>query len=285
MKRKIRALIVYILTCTLGRWLVYVNPKKATELIEKGITNLRDTSRLNWKEKLMRRAILRKAKKKGDVKSLEKFHRNYWINHGHDFFSSTENRMKNDYLPKYKATFDILEKELLKDPKKYTAIVEIGTGDGSILNFLSEKFPQINRMVGIDLSEIQIAKNKIKYIENTRLEFVAADGFEWVEENGLTNMVFVTFRGVLEYFTEQRLQDFFHKLNSIGKTTFFAVEPNGLDHDFSINPNSQIYGNECAFSHNYVKLFQNAGFSIWHQSQKIEGEHPDITSIIGAKNF
>ena len=140
-------------------------------------------------------------------------------------------------------------------------------------------------MVGIDLSEVQIENNKVNYKENPKLEFVAADGFDWVHKHGHENMVFVTFRGVLEYFTEQRLQEFFDKLNGLGKIIFFAIEPNGLDHDFRTNPNSQIYGPECAFSHNYPKLFQNAGFKIWHLSNKIEGEHHDITCIIGAKNF
>ena len=71
----------------------------------------------------------------------------------------------------------------------------------------------------------------------------------------------------------------------MGKIIFFALEPNGIDLDFRVIPNSQIYGPEYEFSHDYPRLFKNAGFNIWHQSKKIEGEHPDITSIIGAKKI
>ena len=86
MKGKIRAIIVKILTLTIGNLLVFVQPQKAAELSEKGMTNLRDTSRLTWKVKLIRRSILNKAKKKGDVDSLAKFYHHYWANQGHDFF-------------------------------------------------------------------------------------------------------------------------------------------------------------------------------------------------------
>ncbi|WP_099572627.1 class I SAM-dependent methyltransferase [Maribacter sp. 4U21] len=174
---------------------------------------------------------------------------------------------------------------MLKESNQFNTLVEIGTGDGSVLHFLSSKIPEMIRMVGIDLSEIQITADISKYKENPKLEFVVADGFQWVEQNGKSNMIFVTFRGVLEYFTQQRLQGFFKKLDSLGNILFFAVEPNTLSHNFNSNPNSEIYGNESAFSHNCAKLFEDAGFSVWHLSKRIESEHPDVTCIIGAKNF
>ena len=43
------------------------------------------------------------------------------------------------------------------------------------------------------------------------------DGFDWIEENGYSNTIIVTSRGVLEYFTQDRLTHFFDKLNNIGQ--------------------------------------------------------------------
>ncbi|HDZ07392.1 hypothetical protein LCGC14_0118870 [marine sediment metagenome] len=83
-------------------------------------------------------------------------------------------------------------------------------------------------------------------------------------------MIFFTSGGVLEYFTEQRLQAFFSYLNKLGSTIFIAIEPIGNNIDFTKNPSSQPYGVERSFSHDHARLFKNAGFNLWHQS-KVEG--------------
>ena len=111
-------------------------------------------------------------------------------------------------MPESKLTCNALQEQLLKEPNQFRILVEIGTGDGSVLDYLSSKFPEINSMAGIDLSEVQIENNKVHDKENPKPEFVAADGLDWVEKHGHENMVFVTFRGVLEYFAELRLQEF-----------------------------------------------------------------------------
>lgn len=113
---------------------------------------------------------------------------------------------------------------------------------------------------------------------------MAEDVFDWVKENGQSHTIFVTSRGVLEYFTEPRLQELLKEINGLGKIIFVAIEPNGSDHNFETNPNSQIYGNEPSFSHNYSKLFKNAGFILWHFSQKNWQKSTDMQTFIGAKN-
>jgi len=217
---------------------------------------------------LMRDAIIRKAERNGDFKKLAEFQKAYWVNQGNDFFERTNDSFETAFLPDCAFIFDVLEEQLAMESSEFNTLVEIGTGNGKVLNFLSSKFPHLRRLVGIDLSPVQIEKNKRSFQENARLEFVAADGFDWVNEHGRNRTIFVTSRGVLEYFTENRLQEFFNKLNSLGKTIFVAIEPNGVDHDFSRNPGSQPYGHERSFSHNYAALFEKAGFELWHYSKK-----------------
>ena len=149
---------------------------------------------------------------------------------------------------------------------------------------MSSKFPEIDRFIGIDLSQEQISLNGDRYGVNKKLEFVAADALDWVKEHGQGNTIFVTSRGVLEYFLEPRLQELFNHVHGLGKTIFIAIEPNGADHNFEINPNSQLYGHEPSFSHNYPKLFKNAGFDVWHFSQKIWHKASDMQTFVGAKN-
>lgn len=95
------------------------------------------------------------------------------------------------------------------------------------------------------MSSEQININNVKFSENSRLEFIAADAFDWVKENGRSNIFFVTSRGVLEYFTESRLKEFIKSLDNV---LFVAIEPNVLTHNFELNPNSEIYGIDFFFT-------------------------------------
>lgn len=267
----------------IGKILIVLLPNKVRELSNKGMTIQMDLSR---KESLIRYALLEKAKKKNDFESLSNFHQNYWVNKGEEYFSSNfnDNILETFFIPKCSFLFDLLQEQLKNESVKYKTLIEIGTGDGRVLEYLSAKFPQIGRFIGIDLSIAQIDTNKKLFNKSANLEFVASDGFDWIKENRLDHTIIVTSRGVLEYFTPSKLQAFFNELNDIGKIIFIAIEPTGIDHNFVKNPNSEIYGFENSFSHNYAQLFRNSGFNIWHQS-KILYSHPECyINFIGAKN-
>ncbi|WP_188112037.1 class I SAM-dependent methyltransferase [Aquimarina sp. RZ0] len=278
---KIRAVFVEILASTLGNLLVLLQPKKANQLSENGVTLV--LNNLSLTERLMRRAILKKVENKQDYETLAAMHQNYWTKQGADFFEATNTTFEKNFLPDCSFIFELLKDELSNQSETFNTLVEIGTGNGNVLEYLSSEFPDINHFVGIDLSQVQVNINIEKFSTNKRLEFVASDGFEWVKKHGKENTIFVTSRGVLEYFTEERLQTFLKKINSLGNTIFIAIEPNGTDHNFDINSGSQPYGPERSFSHNYPKLFKNAGFSIWHLSYKPLHESSKL-SFIGVKN-
>ncbi|WP_400080189.1 class I SAM-dependent methyltransferase [Winogradskyella sp. R77965] len=284
MKRKIRSALVDILTNTVGRTLVLLRPKKVDELSKKGMTLVWEDN-LTSTERLMRRFILRKMEKNQDYDALAKLHQTYWAEQGDDFVNRTENNLENTHLPGYKSILNTLENQIAKEALKFNKLVEIGTGNGSVLDYLSHRLPEVDHMIGIDLSKGQTDVNTSNYGTNSKLEFLAADVLEWIEEQDQENVVFLTFRGVLEYFTQQQLVQFFRKLNSMGNVMFFAIEPNGHDHNWEMNPNSQIYGVESSFSHNYIKLFKDAGFKIWHHEQKKESGQLNHMTVVGAKNF
>jgi len=281
MRSKIRAVFVEILASTAGNILVLLRPEKARQLSENGVTLV--LNNLSITERLMRRAILKKIEKKQDYNTLAALHQNYWTKQGSDFFEATNNTFEKNFLPDCSFIFELLKEELSNQSSAFNTLVEIGTGNGNVLEYLSSEFPKINQFIGIDLSTVQIDINNEKFREDTRLEFVASDGFEWVKKYGKQHTIFVTSRGVLEYFTEERLRAFLNEIHSLGKTIFIAIEPNGTEHNFKTNPGSQPYGPERSFSHNYPKLFKNAGFSLWHKSYKPFDES-SIQSFIGAKN-
>lgn len=267
----------------IGNILITVLPNKAEKLSKSGMT-IMNHDKFGMADRLMRNALIKKAEKNKDFDTLAKFQRDYWVNQGTDFFLMNDGSFENAFLPDCAFIFDLLEEELSKDSEQFHTLVEIGTGNGKVLNYLGDKFPQIDKLIGIDLSPEQIELNTKQYRSNSRLEFIATDGFEWAKENGKSNMIFVTSRGVLEYFTEKRLQEFFTMLNGFGPMIFVAIEPNGVDHDFAVNAGSQPYGHERSFSHNYSALFKKAGFEFWHYSKKELSRDDFFFRFIGAKN-
>ncbi|UII76106.1 methyltransferase domain-containing protein [Flagellimonas sp. HMM57] len=284
MKNKIRSKIVNFLSSTVGAFLVYIAPSKAKELASKGMTLVMDKD-LTILEKLMRRAILRKLEKNGNFDTLADFHQNFWVEKGDNFFTANDSQLENVFIPSCDFIFDLLKNQLTKETEKFTTIVEIGTGNGTVLNHLSHKFSQMDKLIGIDLNKTQTLKNKEKYKNNPRLEFVAGDGFDWLEKNGKSHTIFLTFMGVLEYFTENRLQAFFEAANNLGKIIFIAIEPNDSNHDLELNPRSKVYGPESSFSHNYPNLLKKAGFNLWHYSKKTFEGDTNYIVFVGAKNW
>ena len=223
MKAKIRRFIVYILSETIGSLFILLDPKKADELAKAGMTVQMQHLNLTFKERLMRKAILRTTKRKREFDLLAEFHQNYWKKKGADFFSETQSRLVNNYLPNCEFVFEILRKQLVKESDQFHTLVEIGTGNGIVLNYLSQGFTQFKKLIGIDLSDVQIQKNIEKYSENPRLEFETGDAFHWIDTHKNDYTCFLTFHGVLEYFTEERLQIFLNKISASGKVIFLAV--------------------------------------------------------------
>lgn len=267
---------------TIGNILIAIQPEKAKELSNKGMTIIVN---LSFKDRLMRFALLEKAKKQKDFETLSNFHEDFWTNKGEQYFNTRpDNLLESFFIPKCSFIMDLLEEQFKNEDGKYNTLVEIGTGEGIVLDYLSDRFPEINRFIGIDLSVSRIEANKKIFKKNDKLEFVVSDAVDWFKKNGHDHMIVITSGGVLEYFTQSRLQGFFNELNNIKKIIFIAIEPIGVHHDFLKNPNSEIYGNENSFSHNYEKLFKDAGFNIWHQSKLPYPESDFYMNFIGVKN-
>ncbi|NDP28508.1 MAG: class I SAM-dependent methyltransferase [Flavobacterium sp.] len=249
-----------------GKVLLAVFPKKAVRLERRGLTIM--NSKYSLIERQMRNAILKKAESKNNFDKLSKIHNNYWANQGKDVFS-WNNSFTANFLPNCTFLLDIVKEKLFENEIQFDTLVEIGTGNGDVLNYLASNFPEIDKFIGIDLSTEQIKINQEKYKENVRLEFVNSDAFEWVKKEGRKNTIFMTSNGVFEYFTEQQLREFIEYTNGLGQVLFVVIEPTVADHNFEQNPNSTIYGVEKSFSHNYAKIFPDYGFELIHHSKKL----------------
>lgn len=254
----------------IGNILLYLLPKKAEEFAKNGMT-ITNKKSISFTQLFMRKALLKRAEKEQDYNMLSEFHEAYWKRQGDTYFSETDDSFEKSFLPECTFLFDLLDLKLSTEKHNFNTIVEIGCGNGKVLNYLSTKFPNIERLVGIDLNQKQVELNRHTYTNNEKLEFVTSDAFDWTKNNATEDMIFVTSRGVLEYFTEPKLQEFLHQLNALGNTTLVAIEPNGIHHNLKTNTASEPYGYERSFSHNYEFLFKTAGFHLWHNTTKKSG--------------
>ncbi|MRI00239.1 methyltransferase domain-containing protein [Kriegella sp. EG-1] len=267
----------------LGNILIELRPKKVSYLEKNGIT-LNIGGEYNLCERLMCFAMLKNAERKGNSHVLQEYHKNFWINKGREHFLRTEDVLEGYFIPRELFLFDKLQEKLNSQWKGFHSMVEIGTGNGYVLDFLSTRFSQINKFIGIDLSQSQIKINKKRFLKNKKLEFVAMDGLDWVRKNGRSNMIFFTSGGVLEYFSEQRLKELLTVLNNLGHTILVFVEPIAVDIDFTENQKSQAYGYESSFSHDYARLLKEAGFKLWHESSLPYKPKEYFFAAIGAIN-
>ncbi|MEM9777232.1 MAG: class I SAM-dependent methyltransferase [Chloroflexota bacterium] len=267
----------------LGNLLISANPQKAEQLSTLGMTSV-DKQDLKMTERLMRFAMLQKIEQEQDFDALEALHKNYWMNRGSEYFLNTDDHFETIFLPECSFLIDILAEHVAGSESKFRSLLEIGTGNGDVLKYLSERLPSINTFTGVDLSHNQIDLNVEKFRDNPKLEFVAADGLEWVEQYAESDTIFFTSRGVLEYVTQSNLEKLLRTAAGLGNTIFVTLEPNGLDHDFAAEPNSKLYGLEKSFSHNYPAQMIQAGFDLIHMSEKrYEEQAHKLSFTIGMK--
>ena len=255
-----------LLKIFLGKVLVFLQPRKASRLANGGMTiNVGNKHTLN--EKLMRHVLMYRAEKQNDFDTLAKYHRNFWEKKGREHFSKTNYTSLDDFfIPKCLYVFEKLKTLLVEQSQTFDTIVEIGTGNGDVLNYLSVQFSEIDSFIGIDLSKEQIDFNKNRHKKNSKLQFINSDGLDWVISKGKANTIFYTSGGVLEYFTEQGLKKLLRKISNLGSVIFVAIEPVGMDIDFTNDSTSRLYGHERSFTHDYVGQFKNAGYEICHES-------------------
>lgn len=266
----------------MGECLLQIRPEYGRQLAQQGIT-LDIGQHLGLQDRLIRYALLARAAAEPEPEKLLAYHRDYWTNRGKEYFdfSREVGLFERYFLPNLGYALEALAEHLAHRPF-YTTLVEIGCGSGELLTYVATQFPQLTTCIGIDLSADQIAENQQRYQEK-RLTFVAADGYAWVLQHGRPNTIYLTSRGVLEYFSQAQLEEMFtHLAQKEAPALFMCIEPIGMKHDLNTQTVSLVYGKEFSLSHNYPYLFEQAGFEIWHRSQ-IAGGEDHVLTIIGAE--
>ena len=139
-------------------------------------------------------------------------------------------------------------------------LVEIGCGSGQLLDYLAPQLPQLERLIGLDLSADQVALNR-RRTSDSRIEYHCADATEWIAEHAQPGWIWLCCGGVLEFFTEAQVAAMFAHCGRHVPTLFALVEPLADDFDPDAEPTSRRFGRELTLSHPYPKLLVDAGFT------------------------
>jgi SAM-dependent methyltransferase len=248
----------------IGRIVSMLAPTVLKEL-ETGVNPTKNT----WLKKQIvdgRKAL---STKKQNLKQLQSAHLLYWQSEqGAKFYRAFENRFDDWFLGEHKIFITELQK-FMHSGREFKTILEIGCGDGQVLNYLSKNLPGVERGIGIDINGGIIQENTKTYSENMKLDFVAGEALEGIKANLDDNSLLISYGGVLEYFSGQSVKDIFEIIHETSNFSGIAlVEPISPDHDLDTSFNSFIFGQENSFSHNHEYMLRETGFEIVFECEK-----------------
>lgn len=245
---------------SLGRLAAIADSRRAKQLFSSPLSSPR-----SLRDKSIMAFLKHQARAEQQAEFFEALHQDFWRGQGGNVFAENcDHRFEQMFLAKQKLDFDrLLQICSIRCPDQ---IVEFGCNSGLLLNYMVQQLPNIKSALGIDINQQQIQRNREANHFDPRIQFLAADGVDWVMENAEPRTLFVTNGGVMEYFRRHRLNLMMDRISKhLSPAIFFAIEPNALDHDLENDVRSIPFGEELSFSHNYKDLFVTNGLDVVHQ--------------------
>jgi SAM-dependent methyltransferase len=267
---------------TAGRFLLPFRPDLRRKIEAQGLERYSGHFReVPLAERLVLAALLARQNASGAQSTIVDAHRRYWASPDAAPYTSLESRISHvsaggKHYPLIEALDQIVA------AGGYHTLCEIGCGSGLVLDHLGRRWPNLRELVGLDLSAEQVARNR-QHFSDPRLRFDAADATAWIPSQAQAGTIFLTYDGVLEYFTEPALEAVLFSLAARPPICFALVEPIASDYDLDREERSRLFGGEMSFSHNYPHAFVKAGFRIRWQ-QEIPGRYMMMIATAGDDN-
>ena len=210
-----------------------------------------------------------RAAKSGDFSGLRERLAAYWKSSpGDAFYGAYPERFEEWFLGEHFSIFEELKK-LLASRDEFRELVEVGCGDGKVLDYLSVYLPMLEGFTGLDINPGIIAENRKTVAENPKLNFVSGDLTQWMADNARPGLVVLSYGGVLEYLTGEELKALFATLRAQASPVILAmVEPLTADFDLKTETESRPGGVEFSFSHPHRHLLESEGWRIEYVEEK-----------------
>lgn len=213
-----------------------------------------------------------RASEKGDWDGLSTSLGAFWKSARADSFYT-------NYIAERRATFETCHAEILPRvaammadrPGDFSRLVEIGCGDGDVLERLTAECPSLTECIGIDVNAAVIKANQARP-QDPRITYHCAGGLEWLRDNPVSGTLLVTYGGVLEYFAEAGVLNLLRQVSGHAPGAALLVEPVAPEHDLAVTRTSFPFGRETSFSHHHADLLARAGMEVvWQKELSAEG--------------
>lgn len=260
---------------------------RVAELCLPSLVDEINENRAPQRARRLKRAIIhartRRASRRGDVPMLERELSNFWAGSAGDRFHATHNDHRFQlFLDQHAGTIIPALKSAMTG-HDMRRLVEIGCGDGLVLDHCAEHFGAPLAYVGLDINAAAIDRARDLAGSAGKFQFIHTDAAQWLRDHPLAGTVILTNGGVFEYFSTARVQALLASVAGHGPTVIGLVEPLAPGHDLATTPGSQVFGRERSFSHNYPHLLAEAGFDV---TQTTIRDHAGVRWIMvtGARN-
>lgn len=230
-----------------------------------------ETGQHSGRDLRLKRAILyarsQRAKKQGDDQTSQNTLHQFWkTDTGNDFYMLYGHRFQDWFLGPHLKLVDQIE-DYMQD-NSIDQMIEVGCGDGRVLDYCSKRLTGIKRFTGLDINPMIIDANKTRYADNTALTFISENAQDWVPEHTGPGTLLFTYGGVLEYFSQSGLEALFERHTRQPGSVIAFVEPLDPGHDLKNDPDSHVFGQESSFSHNYRHILEKFDYHV-----RFEEEH------------
>ena len=219
-------------------------------------------------DRLIKSTLIQRAVADGDHKVVRGQLASYWEGDGGThFYNSYAARFADVFLKEHYQIIEELVKILESDSGSYQSLVEIGCGNGDVLNHLASELTSVESFKGIDINKDIIEINKQTH-QHSKISFDHGDALNLLSESAQPGTILLSYGGVMEYFLDTELATMFSSLKSQSPALIVLVEPLYDGFDLDADMDSKPGGAECSFSHNYPNLVKQAGFDIVFQELK-----------------
>jgi len=157
------------------------------------------TGRMLRIKKAIVHSRIRRASWSGDETAAKKAIDDWWKSEvGDDYYDSMagQKRLDGMFLGDHYPLVERLKEYCAANPNLHK-LVEVGCGDGLVLNHMSKELPAFSELLGLDISERIIERNAQTFAENSRIRFSSANVIEWIKANNTDNTVLMSYGGVM----------------------------------------------------------------------------------------
>lgn len=251
------------------RQLAVVATGRVVELVAPGLGRDLDAPSRDPVSARLKRAIrharLARARRAGDAQAVERLLGDFWRGTAGDRFHTAHSDARFDlFREAHHDVLDAVRAVMADAPGAFRRLVEIGCGDGRVLEYALAQLPDIERAVGIDINASVIESDAARNPRPEALSYVCGDGLDWLQTHAEPGTVLLTNGGVYEYFAPDRLDAVFAEIARAAPAAVALVEPLAPEHDLGTEEGSLVFGAENSFSHNYRARLTRAGFEIAH---------------------